>query len=105
MATPEKITKTFIVLGMHGSATSLVAGSLHKFGVNMGKELLGGGNSKTSPHYEDISFLKLNEKILMAAGGFWDNPPPEKKPIYRKLENKNYVSKNNSLTSIEEENI
>lgn len=79
MATPEKITKTFIVLGMHGSATSLVAGSLHKFGVNMGKELLGGGNSKTSPHYEDISFLKLNEKILMAAGGFWDNPPPEKK--------------------------
>lgn len=79
MAFPKKTTKTFIVLGMHRSATSLVAGALRNFGVDMGKELLGGKNSKISPHFEDMDFLRLNEQILRAAGGSWDNPPSEKK--------------------------
>jgi len=68
--TGDKTTKTFIVLGMHRSATSLVAGALHNFGVNMGKELMS---------FEDIDFFRLNEEILKEAGGSWQNPPPEKK--------------------------
>ncbi|MBA7709205.1 hypothetical protein ES703_118117 [subsurface metagenome] len=65
---------------MHGSATSLIAGGLHKFGVNMGKELLGGAGSKIkTPHFENMDFLRLNGRILKTAGGSWDNPPPEKK--------------------------
>lgn len=35
-------TKTFVILGMHRSATSLIAGALNNFGVNMGEKLLGG---------------------------------------------------------------
>lgn len=79
MTPPEKTTKAFIVLGMHRSATSLVAGALRNFGVDMGKELLGGSTSKISPHFEDMDFLRLNEQILHTAGGSWRNPPSEKR--------------------------
>ena len=78
MAALKKTTKTFIVLGMHRSATSLVAGGLHNFGVDMGKKLLGGPDSNYN-ELEDMDFLRLNWKILKEAGGSWDNPPSEKK--------------------------
>lgn len=74
-------TKTFVILGMHRSATSLIAGALNNFGVNMGEKLLGGRGDpkKRIPHFEDLEFLRLNEEILFQAGGSWDNPPPERK--------------------------
>ena len=67
--------KTFIVLGMHRSATSLTAKGLFKSGVNMGRTLLGAGRGNEYGHYEDVEFLHLNERILHTAGGTWDNPP------------------------------
>jgi hypothetical protein len=70
--------KTIIVLGMHRSATSLIAKGLHEAGVNMGVEMLGPGPGNEQGHYEDMGMLALNDKILEMAGGSWDNPPPEK---------------------------
>jgi len=69
--------KTFVILGMHRSATSLLAKGLDEVGVYMGDELLGPDNHNIYGHYEDIDFLKLNIKILETAGGSWDNPPEE----------------------------
>jgi hypothetical protein len=69
--------KTVIVLGMHRSATSLVAKGLHDAGVAMGDDLLQGHSSNPWGHFEDIEFIALNDAILRAAGGSWDNPPPE----------------------------
>lgn len=71
------MNKTFIVLGMHRSATSLVAGGLKKMDINMGKKLLGADKSNPFGHFEDRVFMKLNTKILEQAGGSWDNPPSE----------------------------
>lgn len=67
--------KTVIVLGMHRSGTSIVAGIINKLHVNMGKKLL--GKSWTNPygHFEDEDFMKLNVRILQSSGGSWDNPP------------------------------
>ena len=60
--------KTFIILGMHRSATSLVAEGISSM-VDMGSDL-------SSPNYENQDIKKLNQQILRGDGGKWDNPPP-----------------------------
>lgn len=62
-----------IVLGMHRSGTSLVAGLLHRLGVFMGSDF----PTDDSPwcHYEDPLFVSLNQQLLSSAGGSWRNPP------------------------------
>lgn len=74
-----KKIKTIVVLGMHKSGTSMIAGILEKLGVNIGKELLGSHWSNPLGHFENVEFLKLNEKILKEAGGSWNNPPEKEK--------------------------
>lgn len=71
------MNKVFIVLGMHRSATSLIAGGLKKMNIDMGKKLLGKDKSNPFGHFEDKGFMELNKKILNQAGGSWDNPPSE----------------------------
>ena len=60
----EKISKTIVILGMHKSGTSMVAGVLEKLGANMGKELLGPHWSNPLGHFENVKFVNLNERIL-----------------------------------------
>lgn len=62
-----------VVLGMHRSGTSLVAGLLHHLGVFMGEGL---ENGDPWPHYEDPAFVSLNQSLLTSAGGSWRKPPP-----------------------------
>lgn len=75
------MSKVFIILGMHRSATSFVSEGLKKMGVNIGKELLPAGKGNEKGHFENKDFIKLNDKILKKAGGSWDNPPKEKEII------------------------
>ena len=71
------MSKTFIVLGMHRSATSLVAKSLsHE--ICMGMEFIPANEHNEEGFYEDKRFLSLNDRILGTAGGSWNNPPTEK---------------------------
>lgn len=67
--------KTFVILGMHRSATSLVGQGLAKSGIQMGDRLLGIHPSNPYGHWEDIDFIHFNDKILSACGGAWNNPP------------------------------
>lgn len=57
--------KTFVVLGMHRSATSLVAEAMDSQ-IEM---------HATTHRFESQPFIDLNKKILKQAGGSWDNPP------------------------------
>lgn len=68
--------KVFLVVGMHRSATSLVAKGLHEACVHMGDDLLGATRSNLHGHYEDREAIRLNDEILKSAGGRWDKPPP-----------------------------
>jgi hypothetical protein len=72
--------KTVVVLGMHRSATSLVARTLHQE-VHMGSFLLTGKKDNPKGHYENVDIIMLNDKILNDCGGSWVNPPPYKKII------------------------
>lgn len=67
--------KTIVLIGMHRSGTSVVSGVLYKLGVDMGKNMFGKTKSNPLGHFEDINFLNLNDRILNASGGSWENPP------------------------------
>ena len=71
------MVKTVVVLGMHRSGTSAVAGMLHKLGVNMGDNLYPPDHGNPQGHFEDIGFMEANTAILRAAGGEWHNPPSD----------------------------
>lgn len=72
---PIDTSKIIVVLGMHKSGTSLIAGILYRFGINIGERLVGNNWSNPLGHYEDLDFLDLNNRILHEAGGNWMNPP------------------------------
>lgn len=69
--------KTLVVLGMHRSGTSLVAGIIEKFGCYMGSRLFNDLRSNPMGHFEDLDFMDLNVEILEKAGGDWASPPAE----------------------------
>jgi hypothetical protein len=64
---------TVVVLGMHSSGTSMVAGILHALGVDMHPSPSG-----KVRHYktnEDADFFRLNVQILARSRGDWLRPP------------------------------
>lgn len=67
--------KVFLVVGMHRSATSLVARGLHNSGVHMGDNLIGAMPSNPHGHFEDRRAVLINDRILTDAGGKWNHPP------------------------------
>ena len=62
--------KVYLVVGCHGSATSLVIQGLRRCGIKIGNRIL-------KDVLEDTDFQNLNKKILRAAGGTWYAPPTE----------------------------
>jgi len=70
-----EVKATIIALGMHRSFTSLTAKGLTLAGVHMGRRLLGPGRGNEHGHFEDVEFIRLNDRILRLAGGAWNDPP------------------------------
>lgn len=66
----DKTNKVYMVVGCHGSATSLIARGLRKCGVMMGHWLV-------EKVYEPAMVRKLNDRILSEVGGSWYEPPTE----------------------------
>lgn len=66
--------KTIVVMGMHRSATSLVAKGLHHE-IFMGDDLMPANASNPQGYYESLAIVRLNDAILHAAGGNWRKPP------------------------------
>lgn len=65
-----------IILGMHRSGTSMLAGICSKLGVMMGQNLIMGDTpQQPTGYYEDQEFVDLNGQILREAGGGWEKPP------------------------------
>ncbi|WP_223786934.1 hypothetical protein [Marinicella meishanensis] len=68
------MTDAFIILGMHRSGTSCLTGCLAAYGLNL-------GNVSTFNQYnqkgnqENHWVFRLNEAILKAHGGSWNQPP------------------------------
>ena len=64
-----------LVMGMHRSGTSALAGLLHSGGVFMGKNLVGRSRNNPKGHFEDRELQEINRSILGYFGGSWRNVP------------------------------
>ena len=63
-----------IVLGMHRSGTSLVAGSLEAAGLYLG-EVNNAATYNRKGNKENESIRDLNDRLLARAGAAWNTPP------------------------------
>ena len=65
-----------LIVGMHRSGTSCLAGSLQQYGLYLGRVF------EWSPHNlkgnrENMGIVHLNDAVLTGSGGAWDQPPAE----------------------------
>jgi hypothetical protein len=64
-------TKLVVVLGMHRSGTSAVAGALSVLGVRLGDELIQPGVDNPKGFFEDKDIVELNNEMLSYLGKAW----------------------------------
>ena len=70
----DKLEKTaFVVLGMHRSGTSSIAGTLVKLGASAPKTRLPARQDNETGFFESAVFMQLNDEILASAGSKWDD--------------------------------
>jgi hypothetical protein len=63
-----------LILGMHRSGTSSLAGSLEQCGLQLGDvSHFNPSNRKGNREHPDV--MSLNDRVLASSGGSWDNPP------------------------------
>jgi len=70
--------RTVIVLGMHRSGTSALAGSLEAAGLCLG-EINEYSEDNKKGNRESKSIMTLHNDLLERNGGSWDNPVPNLK--------------------------
>lgn len=62
-----------VVLGMHRSGTSAVAGMLSYLNVDLGPNLAAGGRDNEPGFWEDADLVQLDEWILQVLGASWED--------------------------------
>jgi glycosyltransferase involved in cell wall biosynthesis len=65
-----------IVIGMHRSGTSVIAGTLSRMGVDFGERLLGPKADNPKGFYEHLDLLELDESILRRLNSSYDDELP-----------------------------
>jgi hypothetical protein len=73
MITTDK-PKTVLILGMHRSGTSCLAGSLQEAGLYLG-EVNTAAPHNAKGNRESLAIMALQDDLLRANGGDWDAPP------------------------------
>lgn len=70
------------VAGMPRSGTSLVTQLLHRCGVHLGPpdQLMPASSNNPDGFWENLRFVRLNERLLAASGGTWFSPPATLRP-------------------------
>ena len=72
-AQPRRVV---VVLGMHRSGTSAVAGCLHRLGIDFGPRLMPATPDNPRGYYEHIDLVNLHDRLLLALGRSWDDTFP-----------------------------
>lgn len=84
-----------IILGMHRSGTSALAGVLNLMGVSLGKELLSPQPDNPKGFFENKEITLFNEKVLLPAlnSTWWDLKPITKEQLEQLINSKELVNK------------
>jgi len=67
----KKMTDVVLVLGMHRSGTSSVAGALTKLGGGMPKHLMAADQGNARGYFESVAFMRFHDELLESAGSNW----------------------------------
>ena len=78
--TTERPT-ALVVLGMHRSGTSAVAGALVARGADAGDALLPSTSDNANGYFEDARLVAASDALLASAGLAWDEPGPVPRPL------------------------
>ncbi|MGD1037209.1 MAG: hypothetical protein ABR878_08425 [Roseiarcus sp.] len=75
-----------MVLGMHRSGTSAVAGALTKLGGGLPKHLMAANPSNARGFFESVAFMNFHDELLESAGSNWRdwrlfNPGWDRSPV------------------------
>ena len=70
------VRRVVVVLGMHRSGTSAVAGSLQRLGVDFGPRLMPATEANARGYYEHIDLVNVHDRLLLAWGRSWDDTYP-----------------------------
>ena len=70
------MSKCILVVGMHRSGTSCMAGLLQHSGLFFGKKLLPPSPKNPTGYFENEDLWRLHHSILRAAGHPWDDARP-----------------------------
>ena len=68
--------RALLVLGMHRSGTSAVAGALRLRGFELGSDLMEAGPDNPRGFWEHAGVVALHERLLAALGSAWNDPRP-----------------------------
>lgn len=63
----------FVILGMHRSGTSALAGTLNLLGASAPKTLIPASEANPKGFWESLPIMQLNDELLSSAGLFWDD--------------------------------
>jgi len=74
LVSTAKKQRVLIILGMHRSGTSMLAGSLRQMGLNLGNINTKAPHNKKG-NMEHPAIMHMQENLLNSNGGAWDNPP------------------------------
>lgn len=69
--------KVLLVLGMHRSGTSALAGTLHNAGYYPGEKLLKPQSDNPEGFWENSDIVELNDELLLRLDSSWDAPGAE----------------------------
>jgi hypothetical protein len=72
-ATGNLERKAILVLGMHRSGTSALSGVMHLLGVKAPEHIQPGNEFNEKGYWESQPIVRLNERILHAAGSKWSD--------------------------------
>jgi hypothetical protein len=66
-----------LVLGMHRSGTSALAGALEAMGFDVGpdEDVMPADDGNPEGYFELLSVVRANDELLAQFGGRWDSPP------------------------------
>jgi len=70
----EKRKRVILVLGVHRSGTSALAGTLQFLGVDLGSNLMPASEFNPRGYFEHLGIVEINDKILSAIDSSWNDP-------------------------------
>ena len=65
------MTDVVVVLGMHRSGTSTVAGTLTKLGGAAPNHLMAADSVNARGYFESVPFMNFHDELLASAGSYW----------------------------------